>query len=263
MRAFEIEQLYIYPIKSLGGIEVRSHLAKLDGFQFDRRWMLINSNNTMITQRDLPLLALFKVSLEKTSIKVEYNNQFISFDINQCTNIPISTKVWDDPVTVLEVDEQVSLWFSNILNRQIRLVKLNENSRIHHAKQIDSNIHVTLADGYPYLIVGTASMEHLQSVGEAKWTVQRFRPNIVLKTHIAHEEDEWNNLIFPTSKLKNIKPCGRCPVINIDPTTAISDKSMTKILATYRFRNNTLDFGTLMSCQQEGILQVGDSCYVS
>ena len=69
---FIVNQLFIYPVKSLGGIEVSSAMLTERGFEHDRRWMLVDANNRFISQRELPELALLKVSIIDQGLKVTY-----------------------------------------------------------------------------------------------------------------------------------------------------------------------------------------------
>ena len=49
-----VSELFIYPIKSLGGISVSSAKISDRGIDFDRRWMLVDENNRFLTQREVP-----------------------------------------------------------------------------------------------------------------------------------------------------------------------------------------------------------------
>ncbi len=58
-----VTELYIYPIKSLGGIRAQSVLLTDRGFEHDRRWMLVDGNNRFISQREYPKMALLRVEI--------------------------------------------------------------------------------------------------------------------------------------------------------------------------------------------------------
>ncbi|MFY7838874.1 MAG: MOSC N-terminal beta barrel domain-containing protein, partial [Lacibacter sp.] len=49
-----ISHLYVYPIKSLGGIELTEARLTDRGIEHDRRWMLTDENNRFLTQREFP-----------------------------------------------------------------------------------------------------------------------------------------------------------------------------------------------------------------
>ena len=89
--------------------------------------------------------------------------------------------------------------------------------------------------------------------------MQRFRPNIVIGTVVAHEEDFFDTFQIGNLKFKNAKPCGRCVMVNNNPQTAIVSKEPLKTLSTYRTSNNNVYFGTNILCLNEGIIAVGDS----
>ena len=54
-----VKELFVYPIKSLAGISIQSAKAQEMGFEYDRRWMLIDEENQFITQREHPDLSQF------------------------------------------------------------------------------------------------------------------------------------------------------------------------------------------------------------
>jgi uncharacterized protein YcbX len=56
-----VSQLFIYPIKSLGGIALSTARLTDRGLQHDRRWMLIDENNRFLSQREHAQMALFKI----------------------------------------------------------------------------------------------------------------------------------------------------------------------------------------------------------
>ena len=56
----EVSALYIYPIKSLGGIPVGTATLTDRGFAYDRCWMLVDSNNNFLTAREFPEMALIR-----------------------------------------------------------------------------------------------------------------------------------------------------------------------------------------------------------
>ena len=92
------------------------------------------------------------------------------------------------------------------------------------------------------LVLGQASLDEfntrVQASGHAAVAVQRFRPNIVLAGLQAHDEDRLDTLHVSTQEgvalLKPVKPCPRCPIPNIDPTTGLSTPEVGDTLQTYR-----------------------------
>ena len=58
----KIHSIIIYPIKSLGGINVSKIMVEPPGLQYDRRFMLVDEHNNFITQRTRPELTRFQLS---------------------------------------------------------------------------------------------------------------------------------------------------------------------------------------------------------
>ena len=105
-----------------------------------------------------------------------------------------------------------------------------------------ADAHTMFADGYPVLVISTASIDALNDklvdAGHAPVGIERFRPNIVLAGLEPHDEDRLLTYHISTAAgsvvLKPVKPCARCPIPNIDPATAQSSPEVGDMLQTYR-----------------------------
>ena len=71
---YTLTEINIYPVKSLGGISLKSSLVEERGLKYDRRWMLVNENGILFTQREHPQMALLQPVIENRSLKV-YHKQ--------------------------------------------------------------------------------------------------------------------------------------------------------------------------------------------
>ena len=257
---YVVAELYIYPIKSLAGIAVQSAKAEEMGFENDRRWMLIDEENQFITQREHPNLSQFYPKIKEDKIEIVHHDSTHEFLIAESLNEPIFSKVWDDDSKVVEVNKATSKWFSKALGFTCKLVKIiNKGDRKHNSSRLNQTLNVSLADGYPYLLIGSESLDSLNEKLEEKITIKRFRPNIVVSTVVAHEEDFFGAFQIGNVKFQNAKPCGRCVIVNNNPMTGIVLKEPLKTLSTYRTSNNNVFFGTNILCLNEGIIVVGDA----
>src|SRR5882672_10542282 len=121
MAALRLSEIWIYPVKSLGGIRVKSARVFEKGLEYDRRWMLIDCDNDFMTQRIYPKMALFKLQFQSrwllpSKFKITYGKDSISLSLNHSfISKPIKAVVWDDEVEVYEVNKNYSDWFSNHL----------------------------------------------------------------------------------------------------------------------------------------------------
>lgn len=259
MNTYVVKELYIYPIKSLAGIPVQCAKAEEMGFENDRRWMLIDEENQFITQREYPKLSQFYPKIKEDKIEISHHDSTHEFLIDESLKEPVFSKVWDDESKVVEVNKATSKWFSEALGFTCKLVKIiNKGDRKHTSSRLNQTLNVSLADGYPYLLIGSESLDFLNEKLDEKITVSRFRPNIVISSQLPHEEDFFGNFEIGNVKFQNAKPSGRCVMINNNPKTGIVQKEPLKTLSTYRTSNNNVFFGTNIFCMNEGIIAVGD-----
>lgn len=256
----KISGLYIYPIKSLGAISISESKALTEGFEHDRRWMLVDNEGNFLTQREHAKMALFGCDLknDKLEVSIGHDTQVIGLEANPELSRPV--KVWSSKLKACEVDSNISEWFSDHLDMHATLVKMTSISK--RPKRLFTPPYKTtlsFADGYPYLIMGEESMNALNSKLESALPLDRFRANIIVETKVAHEEDEWKSEFdLGTAKMKVIKPCARCVVTTIDQQTGSKGKEPLKTLSTYRKWRNKIWFGANAICLKEGMVKVGD-----
>ncbi|MCE2995814.1 MAG: MOSC domain-containing protein [Cyclobacteriaceae bacterium] len=245
MQPHRLSEIWIYPIKSLGGIRLRSSRVLGKGLAFDRRWMLIDEANTFMSQRVNAELALFKlqpsltgftISFQEKAIELSYHHDYLPTEIK--------AKVWDDEVIVHEVSEEHSLWFSAQLGIACKLVCFPEE----HDRKVDpryasENDQVSLADGYPFLIIGQASLDDLNSRLAEPVLMNRFRPNLVFTGGTPYEEDTWSYFTIGKNRFKGVKPCARCVLITVNQESAKKGKEPLATLSIYRKRENKIYFG--------------------
>lgn len=256
---YSVKEIYIYPIKSLAGISCQNALAEEMGFENDRRWMLIDAENQMITQREHRIMSQFYPQISDGKISITFQDQKHEFSIDEHLENSIAVNVWDDKSEVIEVNKSTSKWFSEHLGFECKLVKIMKNGdRKHESSKLKETFNVSLADGYPYLMIGSQSLDFLNEKLADKITVLRFRPNIVISSQSPHEEDDFTTFKIGEVQFKNIKPCGRCIMVNNDPDNGKLKKEPLKTLSKYRNVNNSVLFGTNIVSLNSGIINVGD-----
>ena len=174
MSTYVVKELFIYPIKSLAGISIQTAKAEEMGFENDRRWMLIDDENQFITQRDHPNLSQFYPKIKEDKIEISFQDAIHEFSIGESLNKPIFSKVWDDESKVVEVNKATSKWFSEAIGFTCKLVKiLNKGDRKHNSSSLNQTLNVSLADGYPYLLIGSESLDFLNEKLDEKITIQK------------------------------------------------------------------------------------------
>jgi len=258
-----LSEIIIYPIKSLGGISIPSAIVTDRGLQHDRRWMLTDENGIFLTQRTFPEMCLLKVELQRDSLKVHHTqnpSETIRIPFNFEVEKTIKVKVWNDTCDAQIVSEDIDAWFSERLKRKCHLVYMpNDSKRILHKENIANGKAMSFADGYPILIIGEGSLNHLNEKLETPLPMNRFRPNLVVSGGKPHEEDTWDRFMIGKIVFASVKPCERCNLTTINQDDATIGKEPLKTLATYRKKpdSNHLIFGMNLIAEHEGKIRAG------
>ena len=262
-----ISEIWIYPIKSLAGIRLKKTIVKQKGLQYDRRWMLVDNDGRFLTQREHPEMALFNVAITNGHLIVSTQTpvtdevvQFIKLDLNaKVSGNFLKVNIWNDEVEAVEVNPDYSAWFSRQLNSECRLVFFpEENRRDADPDYARNNEQVSLADGYPFLIIGQSSLDELNKKLKEPVSIKRFRPNFVFTDGQPHEEDSWRNLAIGSVRFEGVKPCSRCVLITVNPETGEKGVEPLKELSTYRKKNNKVYFGENLLARSDGEVNEGD-----
>jgi uncharacterized protein YcbX len=266
MKKLTLSEIWIYPIKSLGGIRLERARVMGKGLQFDRRWMLIDEDGVALTQRVHPVMALFNVTIESDEIFVGYRKNATTLStIHFSTITPVSDKwitarIWNDQVQVLEVNRRVSSWFSRHLNVPCKLVLFPEKKpRPVDPRYSIKHEQVALADAYPFLIIGQTSLDDLNARLNEPIPMNRFRPNFVFTGGAAFAEDLWKDISIGNIRFVAVKKCERCAIPTINQDTAEKAVEPLRTLTTYRKIDNKVVFGQNLIGLDEGEVSIGDA----
>lgn len=254
----EVTQLFIYPIKSLGGIALQSTQVFMRGLQYDRRYMLVDEHGVFLTQRTLHKMALFKLSLSPKGFNITHKNDQLTIPFFITGNTKLVT-VWDDTVEAIVANDDINNWFSKHLEMPVKLVFMPETGqRAVNTKYAKNNEQFSFADAYPALMISEASLDFLNSKLKVKIGIDRFRPNIVITASAPHAEDEFEPFNIASVKFKIAKPCGRCVVTTINQNSLQTSKEPLATLAKYRKIDESVNFGIYLICANPGEIKIGD-----
>jgi uncharacterized protein YcbX len=258
----KLQDIYIYPIKSLGGIRLTSAKLEERGIQYDRRWMLVDAQGCFLSQRTHPHMAFLEVSLLPGGLQIIHKvdkSQSLLFPYTPETDRMIPVSIWEDQVEGQVVSETAGKWFSEILGMPCELVMMPETiERKVDPKYAVKGETVSYADAMPYLLIGQASLDDLNGRLEIPVPMNRFRPNLVFSGGIPFEEDGWTTLRIGEAAFKVTKPCARCVLTTVDQATAKKSKEPLRTLAGYRNVEGKVLFGQNMLLLGGSSLQVGD-----
>ena len=258
-----VSELYIYPIKSLGGIALNSATLSDRGFEHDRRWMLVDDNNQFITQREVTAMALLKPQLTDQGLLVR-NSQVAGEELLVPFEPTIAgttmVDVWSNHCRAQQVSAEADAWFSKQLGISCKLMYMPNttnrfvDSRYAHNKEITS-----FSDGFPLLMIGQASLDDLNDRLAAPLPMNRFRPNVVFTGGTAFLEDTMKQFEINGITFFCVKPCARCVMTTIDQQSGVKAKEPLTTLSTYRMKKNKILFGQNVLYKGPGKITIGDT----
>lgn len=265
-REITLSGLHIYPIKSLRGIALDEAKVERRGLQYDRRWMLVDEENTFITQREHPRMAAITLKLEAEGLRASAEGmEDLLIPYVTENHARRTVRVWRSTCEAAFVSERADEWLSRFLQTSCRLVYMPDDVRreVNPEYAVNHDI-VSFADGYPFKMLGEATLGDLNGRLDEPVPMNRFRPNFVLKGSTAFAEDEWKTLSIGDTLFHVVKSCDRCQITTIDQERGVrTGKEPLRTLATYRTMDNKVLFGRYLIAPVEGdLLRVGDSVKV-
>ncbi len=266
---YVLSEIWIYPVKSLSGIQLSQSIVEKTGLKYDRRWMIVDENNRFLSQRELPEMALIAVDLIENNNELESivfshkNNKTNNFEyiISKADDQKlVDVQIWDDNVKAIEIEDEVNGWLSFVLKANCRLVYLPTTTKrtVDPKYAIEESDITSFSDAYPFLIIGDESLKLLNSKLELPISMNRFRPNFVFEGGRAHDEDSWGKFSIRDATFIGVKNCARCPITTINQETSITGKEPLKTLSTYQFRKNKVYFGQNLLVNNLAEVKLGD-----
>jgi uncharacterized protein YcbX len=260
MEQMRLSAITIYPVKSLKGIAVAEAAIEPRGLAYDRRWMLVDNFGAFMTQREYPRMALVRVDLtphgllcvapEGEPLLVPYAGE----------GRPFAVEIWRDHCRAVTVSREADEWFSRFLGLACHLVRMPETTerRVDTDYAHNSEI-VSFADGYPFLLIGQASLDDLNRRLAEPLPMARFRPNLVVVGAAPFAEDGWRRVQIGDAVFAPVKPCARCELTTVDPDRGVvGGKEPLRTLATFRKVGSKVLFGqNLLLAEGGGTLRVG------
>lgn len=270
-----ISGLYVYPVKSCKGLQVLAAQLTPRGLLHDREWMVVEAHGDparFITQRELPRLALIETGLSATALTLSAPGMELHSVDDAFEGAGRDVFVWRDTVHAIDQGAAVSGWLSDFLARDVRLVRFDPSVRrlCNYQYAGNTGAHTGFADGYPLLVIGSASLDdlnaRLRSGGADALPMNRFRPNLVVDGLEAYDEDHLSQLTCGEAVLQLVKPCVRCQITTTDQVTAQVGTEPLRALAGYR--NNprlggvTFGMNAIVTAGADSVLTSGADVHV-
>ncbi len=249
----KLTEINIFPVKSLDGYSPKSAIVEKQGLQYDRRWMITDLDGLFMTQRTNGRMALLKAVVENDILSIfekENPENGIEMPVSSQIIETVTAEIWDDQVASVLVNREANAFLSDFLNKKCQLVTMPATTeRRIEATYNTGNDIVSYADGYPFLIIGEASLTELnKKIEERKTTetplsMRRFRTNFVFSGGQPFEEDTFTHFKIGDVDFIGLKPCARCVLTTRDPDTGVKGKEPLDTLMTFRQEGTKILFG--------------------
>ena len=234
-----VEQLTVYPVKSMAGVNLKHSLLNVAGLQYDRQWSVVEyrpldpkaKTAQVVSQREAPQLATFNTQLRNDELIIRHQEQtlHIPIDIDEQQRQRLDVSIWGDIVSALDEGEVAANWLTQMLGingRQYRLVRFDSQQlrQTQQYKNLPYGAGVCqFADGFATLICNRSSLAQLNQHLPKHlnpFAMPQFRPNIVISGMQA-----WQELQTQTLRVKGHyqlylnQPCKRCILPHINQQT--------------------------------------------
>jgi uncharacterized protein YcbX len=259
-----LSEIWVYPVKSCAGVSLRQSALTETGLEWDRTWMVVNAQGRMVSQRQVPAMALMETRFRTGDVVLRAPGMLaLHLALDQAEG-PARVTVHGQEMPAYDMGDLAAQWVSDYLSQTpegqalgpLRLTRFDPD----HQRPSDpdwSQGHVglnTFSDGFPLLVVSAASMmefnRRAQALGQVESDIRRFRPNLVLSGLLPHQEDQLKHLRLHTPQgpieISLVKPCVRCSIPDVNPTTGQKDQWALPVLKDYRRdprMNSALTFG--------------------
>jgi uncharacterized protein len=273
--------IHTYPVKGCHRVDQESAIVQPWGLAGDRRWLIVDDEGRMLTQRDEPAMTRVFPSIVDGSLWLRADGRpDLTVPAHAATELT-EVSVWNTPVGLSAAGEDADVWLSAALDRKVRLYHLDDPTRRavepEYAAPTD---RVSLADGYPLLLANSASLAAVndwvaeESPHEWPLPMTRFRPSVVVAGAPAWAEDGWvggrlrigrrtltgagSASVAGGVTFRAPKPCGRCVVTTTDQESGARGREPLRTLGRHRNIGRKLLFGLNLIPDGTGEIRVGD-----
>ncbi len=224
-----ITDLFIHPVKSLAGLRVSAALATASGLAGDRQWAIFRPDNTPLTQRQNPRMALITPKITERGLQLSApGHSRIEVDEPEAGVSVQQFNIWKDISEGRAAAGEVNAWLTEFLRSRVplRLIKARQGAaRVFHDHERFSVAAQFFSDAAPYLVCNLASLQALNDELNAKTLppvdIRHFRANIVLAGLPAFTEHNFTHLLETSGSggLRLVDHCQRCSIITVNPDT--------------------------------------------
>lgn len=248
MLQYQTNEVFIYPIKSVGPVKMQTIELTERGLRYDRNWMLVHTDGGMISQREFPQLNKIKCAEVQDAFRLHLSDLSfpeISFNKSDDLNDKILVKLWGAEFIAYKTQNKLAEWFSEYLNQKVYIA--TQPARLKQLQNFSNTSLMNFQDGGPLHLVNMASVRDLSERCQEFIDHSQFRANICLDFLEPYAEDQIERIVINGIIFQFVKPCDRCVMTTLRPYEALFNKEPLKTLSTYRRFGNQVNFGVYLS----------------
>ena len=270
-----ITGLRLFPVKSLGGVDLAESVLTALGLEGDRRWAVLDADGRTLSSKERAVLFGIRAEPTGSGVRLVDGDDVLEVRVPDEGAPTVPTELSRQQRLRL-ADEEASRWLSRRLGGPVRLVHQGDDlprsvSASHGGHEGD---RLSLADTAPLHLVTEISVDRLrdqvtETQGE-EWlgreqAGRRFRPNLVVDGEEPFAEDRWRRIQVGEVVLRRSELCDRCVMTTVDADLRTT-KEPIRTLARHRRWDGVTWFGTRLVPELPGgrsvTVRVGDEVEV-
>ncbi|MGV3344862.1 YcbX family protein [Enterobacteriaceae bacterium LUAb1] len=261
-----LSRLFIYPLKSMQGLQLSHAQATPSGLAFDRHFVLTEVDGVCITARQFPAMVLFTPVLTPEGLFIHApDSSSVLIKLTDFSPDDAPTTVWGVTFNARIAPKMINQWLSQFFPRpvQLRWVGPILQRRVKKAPDVP----LGFADSYPFMLVNEASLHDMQQRCPTTIHLEQFRPNLAVTGATAWAEDSWSVVRIGDILFDVAKPCARCVFTTISPARGRKHPDGEPMTTLQRFRSakdgsGDIDFGIHLIARNSGIIHAGAEIHI-
>ncbi|CAD5214825.1 unnamed protein product [Bursaphelenchus xylophilus] len=295
-----VDRAFIYPIKSCKPVETSyldcAERGPRNGWLTDREYLVVDEANEhmFLTARTYPKMVLIDCEAEANKFVVKFpDGKRVEIDVaevvkrNDVRRAALhGGKKTDGLDCGDEIGEALTQYLQVEGKRRLRLLKFDPKLWTERDFHTDPswwhnpvpNVqdHINYSDMNAFMAISTGSLEvmnqKLAEIGSEEVEIRNFRPNFFINSNVPFAEDYWLNVRIGDAEFVCVRPCTRCILTTVNPTTGEKHPKMQPLKLLREFRlapegqlRKAFDmspiFGVFMVLVRPGRVRVGDTVY--
>ncbi|GAA1914460.1 MOSC domain-containing protein [Nocardioides marmoribigeumensis] len=268
-----ITGLSLFPVKSMGGVDLTESVVTPLGLEGDRRWAVLDEQGRTLTSLERAVLFGVRATPTPAGVRLDRGEETVEVAV-PALDAPMVATTLSRMDRLRAADPGASRWLSGVVGREVVLVHQGDDlprsvSEGHGGRPGD---RLSLADTNPLHLVTESSVDRLrdwvtETQGE-EWlaredAVRRFRANLVVDGEEPFAEDGWQRLRVGATTYRLGELCDRCTMTTVDRDLATT-KEPIRTLARHRRWDGATWFGVRLVPELDGpsSIAVGDEVEV-